>query len=168
MKADTKVHVKVLENRCVLRPDELSRRARMALLALLNDYYGIKTLPQMSCAFGGKPYFPDYPAIHFSLSHCKAAVMAVVGGTPVGCDIEDIVDDGDVADLADVAFNAQERSFIYGSPTPALELTRIWTCKEAVVKCIGFVPDDPCDWPSVAPNMVTDSMPDYVFTYCWL
>ena len=36
----------------------------------------------------GKPYFPDYPDIHFSVSHSEKMVLAVFADTEVGCDIE--------------------------------------------------------------------------------
>ena len=36
----------------------------------------------------GKSYFPDYPDIHFSVSHSEKMVLAVFEDTEVGCDIE--------------------------------------------------------------------------------
>ena len=35
-----------------------------------------------------KPYFPDYPDIHFNVSHSEKMVLAVFADTEVGCDIE--------------------------------------------------------------------------------
>ena len=49
------------------------------------DFYGF---PPMAIAEGGKPYFPDYPAIQFNLSHTDGAVVCAVSSTPVGVDLE--------------------------------------------------------------------------------
>ena len=38
----------------------------------------------------GKPYFPAYPEVHFSLSHTAGAAAVAVADTPVGVDIEHI------------------------------------------------------------------------------
>lgn len=146
---------------------ELSSRARSALLTLLQIHYGIYVLPRIVTNAGGKPLFADFSDIHFSLSHCRAAVMATVCDSPVGCDIEDIVSPCDVEDLLAVAFNADERHCILASSAPSLELTRLWTRKEAIVKCRGIIPDEPRDWPSDAPQTVTSEASGYVFTYHW-
>ena len=45
-------------------------------------------MPDIARTNTGKPYFPDWPELHFSLSHTKTHVMAAVSGNPVGVDIE--------------------------------------------------------------------------------
>lgn len=49
------------------------------------DFYGF---PPILIAEGGKPYFPDYPAIQFNLSHTDGAVVCAVHDRPVGVDLE--------------------------------------------------------------------------------
>lgn len=161
------VRILILENTRKLTPMELSNRARNVLLALLGEYYGISELPLIVKDAGGKPRFADYPSIHFSLSHCKAAVMAVVADRPVGCDVEDIVSGEELEELMGVAFSEAECRKIRNSSSPALELTRIWTRKEAIVKCSGEVIGEPCEWPSEAPNLVTADADRFVFSYHW-
>lgn len=161
------VRIMVLKNTRKLTPMELSNRARIALLALLREYYGISELPQIVKAANGKPRFPAYPSIYFSLSHCKAAVMAAVADRPVGCDVEDIVTREELEDLMGVAFTDAECRQIRNSSSPVLELTRIWTRKEAIVKCGGEIIGEPCEWPSEAPNLITDDADRFVFSYHW-
>ena len=36
----------------------------------------------------GKPYFEDYPDIHFSVSHCREMAVCAFSESNVGCDIE--------------------------------------------------------------------------------
>lgn len=54
-------------------------------LARQYDFYGF---PPILIAEGGKPYFPDYPAIQFNLSHTDGAVVCALHATPVGVDLE--------------------------------------------------------------------------------
>ena len=44
--------------------------------------------PEIKKALYGKPYFPDLPEVHFSLSHTKTHVLCALSDNPVGCDIE--------------------------------------------------------------------------------
>jgi len=45
-------------------------------------------LPEIKKTPNGKPYFPERPDIHFSLSHAKTHVLCAVSTSPVGVDIE--------------------------------------------------------------------------------
>ena len=60
----------------------------------------------------GKPYFPDYPDIHFNVSHSEKMVIAVFADVEVGCDIE-YVDSVDL-NLAERFFCKPEYEFIMG------------------------------------------------------
>lgn len=100
----------------------------------------------------------------FSLSHSQRAVMAVIDTKPVGCDIEDVTEGVDDALLAVTCTAAEARS-IKASASPALEFTRIWTRKEAVVKRSGEIPDDPRQWPSDEPGLITEVSADGNFVW---
>lgn len=58
----------------------------------------------------GQPYFPDFPEVHFNLSHTTGAVLVALSGEPVGVDIEHIrpVSERAMRRLADVT---TERAF---------------------------------------------------------
>ena len=51
--------------------------------------YGIG-IPKIGRAENGKPYFPERPDIHFSLSHTKTHVLVAVSDKPVGVDVETV------------------------------------------------------------------------------
>jgi len=145
-------------------PAEASALARQALARLVKAHYSISPLPDIEVLPSGKPVFADRDDIHFSLSHCRRAVMAVVDSHPVGCDIEDIVE-GEWEDMLQIAFNDSERRQIRSArihapgaaePNDSREaLTAIWTRKEAIVKRRGDIPDNPADWPSFGPGLIT-------------
>lgn len=147
---------------------EKSILARRALGALLAQYYCVPVLPRIEKDANGKPYFPDRPDIHFSLSHCMAAVMAAVDRLPVGCDVEDIQKDAPPELLA-AGFSETERKRILASDSPALTLTEIWTRKEAIAKRSGVIPDDPREWRSEAPFLTTrvSLQSGFVFSIAW-
>lgn len=60
------------------------------LLALLREQYGWTEFPPMEYGDGGKPFFPAYPQVHFSLSHTEGAVAGGISDAPVGVDIQRI------------------------------------------------------------------------------
>lgn len=138
----------------LLTPSQQSVQARRLLLSLLKKHYGLDSLPEMNAGKDGKPFFPAFPHIHFSLSHCRRAVMAVVGDLPVGCDIEDIGNDSNM-EILDVAFTDAERQHITTSANSIETLVRLWTRKEASVKLSGIIPDNPRDWPSAPTEEIT-------------
>lgn len=146
-------------------PAEKSKLARIVLGDLLAQYYDIECLPKIAVDVNGKPYFPSYPDIRFSLSHCESAVMAAVDTCDIGCDIEDIQPAPDSM-LLDLAFSSKEIDIISASANPGETLTEIWTRKEAFVKRLGSIPDDPRDWSSDDPSTITRVCRDagYVFS----
>ena len=85
----------------------------------------------------GKPYFPDYPDIHFNVSHSEKMVIAVFADVEVGCDIE-YVDSVDL-NLAERFFCKPEYEFIMGHLEQERKeaFYRIWTIKESFMKAVG-------------------------------
>ena len=49
---------------------------------------GWRTLPEIALSDSGKPYFPAFPGVQFSLSHTDGAVMVGLSDAPIGADIE--------------------------------------------------------------------------------
>ena len=73
--------------------------------------------------------------IHFNLSHSGGYIAAVVADCPVGIDVETKSDpDGRVAKRF---FSGEEQQAILAAEDPQLAFRRIWTRKEAYVKCTG-------------------------------
>jgi 4'-phosphopantetheinyl transferase len=118
---------------------ELGRRqctlAYLMLKRALHEEYGITGNLRFNYGEHGKPLLADYPDIHFSLSHCREAVACVVSDRPVGIDVESI---GRYREpLAAYTMSETERAAIAAAPSPEAAFTRLWTMKEALLKCSG-------------------------------
>ena len=83
----------------------------------------------------GKPYLPDFPAIEFSLTHCRNCIGCSVSKHSIGIDAEEIIHLN--PDIVHGIFTSSEIKAIEASKSPEDEMTRIWTVKEAVGKCSG-------------------------------
>ncbi len=86
----------------------------------------------------GKPYLPDFPQLHFNLSHSGTAVMAAFAPCSVGCDVEAV----GVPNLRVAGrFFAQEEQALLArcqSDEEQAELFyRLWTLKESYIKMLG-------------------------------
>ena len=66
--------------------DEKKAARRLLARAVLLEY-GLRGLRIEKTQFG-KPFFPDRPDIHFSISHTDVAVLCAVSSGPVGCDVQ--------------------------------------------------------------------------------
>lgn len=112
--------------------DRLRSVLAFALLEkALESSCNIHSVPEFSYGKWGKPYFENCP-IHFSLSHCKAAVACALSDTPVGVDVQDTIPFSPA--LAAKICSEEERAQL--EDAPAL-LTRFWTEKEALAKKEG-------------------------------
>lgn len=158
------MHYQIIDTPHGMKPSDLSRMAREALAILLAQVHGMPCLPEISVNTGGKPYFPEYPEIHFSLSHCSRGVLAAVASRPVGCDIEDIQTDVS-EELLDVALSEREKQAVLDSKNREEAFTLLWTRKESVVKRDGVIPDNPREWPSEAPGLVSKSIPERGYAF---
>lgn len=105
------------------------------LLRGLRECFGINEMPTFAYNEHGKPYLPEYPNIHFSISHCKEAVGCFIYDKPCGLDIERIRKATE--DLVRHTMNPKEAESIFSNPYPDLAFTRLWTQKEALLKLAG-------------------------------
>jgi len=84
-------------------------------------------MPEIKKTPNGKPYFPDRPDIHFSLSHSRTHVLCALSGAPVGVDIES-------------PRQISKRAVGYFCSPGELALfdpLDLWVLKESYVKLIG-------------------------------
>lgn len=143
-----------------MSPRLQSLAARRLLAEAVREVWGFEYLPGIAKDVCGKPRFPDYPAVCFSLSHCSDAAMAVVACSPVGCDIEPVIPQISPG-LEALCLDGRERLQLSRAADKRAEFTRIWTRKEASVKRLGRIPDDVAGWPSSSPNLITLSLRGY-------
>lgn len=83
----------------------------------------------------GKPYLPEYPQIHFSLSHSGERAFAAFSAHEIGCDIERIRPVRPA--VAARGFTPEELAQLQHSDRPDVDFFRLWTCKESFLKAIG-------------------------------
>lgn len=84
----------------------------------------------------GAPCLPDNPDLHISLSHCRTAVaVAACSNKKVGIDIESRRKVS--SSLMERVCTPAELESVHRSDDPVMEFLRLWTCKEAVLKCRG-------------------------------
>ena len=84
----------------------------------------------------GKPYLPDSPHIHFSLSHSGSWAVCAVSKDPVGVDVEL---PRCTMDVGLRFFRPDEMSGLEQLPFVEQrdQLNRLWTAKESFVKALG-------------------------------
>ena len=88
----------------------------------------------------GKPFLPDHPNLHFSLSHSGKWAMCALGNRPVGCDVEATGRGNEK--LAKRFFHPEEQQVLAAltpdtRPEWQREFARIWTRKESWLKADG-------------------------------
>lgn len=86
----------------------------------------------------GKPFLPDYPDIHFNLSHCQALVVCGIGTAPLGVDAEALrqLRPAVVRRVCHETEVLALNQLPEGQPRD-LAFTRLWTLKESFIKAVG-------------------------------
>lgn len=79
------------ESRALYPPLSESRGSAFGISLLAEAYqdYAQRKMPLVEKLFGGKPYFPSKPGLHFSLSHSRTHVFCALSEYPVGVDTMD-------------------------------------------------------------------------------
>ncbi|MCF0123640.1 MAG: 4'-phosphopantetheinyl transferase superfamily protein [Ruminiclostridium sp.] len=105
------------------------------LASILKTEYGIAPLPELVRGEEGKPFFPQFPALQFSISHAGDYVLCALSDRPVGVDIEVIRSRRE--GLPRYALTSPEYANYeaLGGDWPAFYT--IWTRKEAWCKYVG-------------------------------
>jgi len=123
-------------------PRQLTRLARVQLLALLKIYAGSELEPRLAYGAHGKPHvtMPGFP--HFNVSHGGDCVaFAFCAEQELGVDVErgSPRRRHSVLELATRFFAAEEAADLAGLDDAQREraFLQLWTCKEAVLKALG-------------------------------
>ena len=85
----------------------------------------------------GKPYLPDYPEVHFNLTHSGTIAVCTVSDTECGVDIEQISKPHEIMALANRFFSTKELAAMLMSPNQNEAFCRLWTLRESYVKMRG-------------------------------
>jgi len=127
-----------IDGYCFRKDRRLSLGAGILLDRGLREY-GLRE-PDVTIGQGknGKPCLPDYPQIHFNLSHSEHMVFAVFADMEVGCDIE-YAKEADL-ELAERFFCPEEYEFLAGleGETQDSAFFQLWTLKESFLKASGM------------------------------
>jgi len=142
--------------------------AYLLLCQGLREEYGIGERPVFEYGEHGKPFIVGHPEIYFNMSHCCEAVVCALSDHPVGVDVESVRKLSE--SLVRYTMNEHEVRQILSAEQPALEFTRVWTRKEAVVKWSGRgIGDDMKEVLALVPAPLTTVVaPDgrYVYSVC--
>ena len=85
----------------------------------------------------GKPYV-EGKGLFFNVSHCESSYLLAISKVGrIGVDIECLSGNEDIVSLADYAFSAKEKQVCFDAGDKALNFTKIWTLKEALLKASG-------------------------------
>lgn len=118
------------------RPKQISLLAKQQLLSIIKEK-GLSFPTTIAVKEKGKPYFLYNENLHFSISHTKLHIAIALHDKEIGIDIENTRKCN--LNLAKRYFHQEE--YIYLSSLPKEDqdeaFTRIWTLKEAYVKCTG-------------------------------
>lgn len=115
--------------------------AHGALRLILSTY--LKTQPeriQFALGHRKKPALADPPAaLEFNLTHSGQMAAVAVADCPVGIDVERVRAMPDLLAVASRFFAPAEAAEVQAAPEPERTsmFFRIWTRKEAFVKCVG-------------------------------
>lgn len=118
------------------KKNKIHRAESLAGLYLLSRCADIPTNARLATESGGKPYF-DGCDIFFNISHSDGFCICATDTKPLGVDVERLRALADRDKLAERYFCAEEKEFIQESDDPDLAFLRVWTKKEALLKCIG-------------------------------
>lgn len=127
---------------CLLAPDKSkSTDARVAWAA--KEYLGEEIGP-VARTERGKPYLPERPELHFSVSHSGKYFVCAFSGAPVGVDIQEhTLLRGETPESAVPRLKRTAKRFFHPLEADFVEedtyerFFRVWTAKEACVKCTG-------------------------------
>ncbi len=85
----------------------------------------------------GKPYIEGHP-VHFSIAHTEGLVCCVIADKECGIDCEKNVARDKIKEMAERFFVGDEINMLKKSEYSYEEFLRIWTCKEAIGKRLGW------------------------------
>ena len=118
----------------------------------------------------GKPFFVNFPNVHYNVSHTKGLIVCAISDSCVGIDIERIKPFN--KRIVERFFSENEREYIFASKENQDErFAEIWTKKESYIKWLGkgmAIPFESFDVLSFrkAPKLYSAIYQKYYITIC--
>ncbi len=113
---------------------KLSVVSYLLLIYALQKEFNL-SYPTIAYTDTGKPYLPNYPDIHFNISHCPQGCVCAVSDKPIGVDIQDVRHFSQ--DIANRCCSTEELRLLAQSADPAACFTQMWSMKESYLKMTG-------------------------------
>lgn len=113
--------------------------SRCAIRSILEQYTEVPAHEtRIDIHPGGKPFFVNYPSLHFSLSHSGSEVAVAFSRWPVGFDLEINARRADFLAVAHRFFTLEEAAKVAAAGEGMGPLfVELWTAKEAMLKLEG-------------------------------
>lgn len=143
----------------------LSKTAKAMTQKLAVSRFGIKEeLSEIAKTDNQKPYFKNYPELHFNISHSGSAIAVAFSDSPIGVDIEKIrkVD----MRVAERLFSKEELKTVKSldGNEANVAFLKLWTAKEAAVKMKGLTLKDITH--PIPSHISTEIIGDYILSVC--
>lgn len=139
------------------------------LQTALHQIYGLSELPKIQRLERGKPYFPQYPSIHFNLSHSGSFALCGISDQPIGVDIQILRPFRPT--LMERSCSDCELTWLHSRGMQYCDFALLWALKESIGKYTGYglpyppsllsVPIPPCGEP-----YSTDTIYPYQNLHC--
>lgn len=84
-------------------------------------------LPPLAYTEKGKPFFPEHPDVHFSISHTEGVVLCAFGEKEVGADVE----------RPRALYPGTEKRVLLPREAEQFDLFEVWTLRESYFKLSG-------------------------------
>lgn len=135
---------KYVSNQRLIKAEKLksidAKKESLGAELLLSSLFGINfpdadLPPQIAIGESGKPYFAQYPVLHFSISHSNLHAACVISDCLVGIDLQYMRSFDER--LIKRFFTSDEQEFYNNAEDKKIAFYTIWTRKEALLKCIG-------------------------------
>ena len=119
----------------LLREQQSRTGRELAGFALERE--GLCPPPPILSEKNGKPCLPPETGLFLSLAHSGGLVLCALSDCPIGCDLELHRPRRDLLSLAERYFSPAEAAALRSAADPTTLFLRLWTAKEAFVKCTG-------------------------------
>ena len=106
------------------------------LQTALHQIYGLSELPELKQQERGKPYFPQYPSIHFNLSHSGSFALCGISDQPIGVDIQVLRPFRPT--LMKRSCSDHELAWLHSRGMQESDFALLWTLKESIGKYTGY------------------------------